>query len=264
MIKINLAPPLELENKYWYVPELTIFALILCGSLLGTEFYVGTVEREIADYRVETDQLRRNTKRLRVDVERYAQINAQLDVLKEKIKAIERITVSKIARYLPIVLLEHLQNLKPEGVWFTSLADDSKGSQIKISGGAFDSLLIAEFLSALEETKQQDFDPTDIRTQVYFPSVFLEKVTTSGASQVERQKSEPESEAQKALKETKEIQVSEKSSGKDVSGTGPQFPELSKFPIFFLTLKYGERGEEAEETTPRAEESGDTKELGKE
>ncbi|MBI2603412.1 MAG: PilN domain-containing protein [Deltaproteobacteria bacterium] len=249
MIKINLAPPLELENKYWYIPELVLFALLLGGALLGTELYVGSVEHEIADFQVETQLLRRNTKRLQVDVQRYAQIKTQLDVLAEKIGAIERITVSKIARYLPIILLEHFQNLKPEGMWFTSLSDDSPSKQIKIAGAAFDSLLIAEFISALEETKQQEFDPTDIRTHVFFPAVFLEKVTTAGTSQTERQKTTSGTEAQKALQEVREIQVTEKGSGSD-AGAMQKFPELSKFPMFFLTVKYGERGELKPEPKP--------------
>ena len=119
---------------------------------------------------------------LQVDIKRYKVIDQQVQELEGKIKSLKEITASKIKRYKPIILLEILQNLKPAGVWFSHVEDETNNSELNIVGGAFDSILIAEFISKLNSTKFQQPVVYDLKTHVYFENIFLERVSNSGAS----------------------------------------------------------------------------------
>ena len=88
-----------------------------------------------------------------------------------KLRALNAITDSRLAKYRPLIAIEHLQNLKPEAVWLTTLTvEDGK---IELEAMATDNVLVAEFITALKSTQLQDIDPADLRTQVYFSDVTL-------------------------------------------------------------------------------------------
>jgi len=74
-----------------------------------------------------------------------------------------------------VIVTEHLQNLKPEGVWYTEIVVGTEGADtFSIKGQAFDNLLIAELMSSIRATELQDVDDADLRTQVYFTGIELE------------------------------------------------------------------------------------------
>ena len=212
MIRINLAPPDELESPYWWVPDALIFAFVLALGVIGVNYYMGFSEKEIEKLKAEAVTLNAGTAAMQVDVQRHKELTARIDTLEQKRQALSRITESKIARYLPIVLVEHIQNLKPEGIWFARVsfvtsrknANDAGpgappergelgealgkkpkpvqaaepatpvGNTIEVEGHAFDNVILAEFMTALKATRNQEADPQDVRTQVFFENVDLE------------------------------------------------------------------------------------------
>ena len=122
MIKINLTPVEELENPYWWIPDAAVLLLTLMISLGGVYIYVSTVEAEIAAQEADKNRMVAETQALTSDVERYNSLNQKIEQLESKKFSLKRITESKLVRFLPIILLENIQNLKPAGVWLTALA----------------------------------------------------------------------------------------------------------------------------------------------
>lgn len=122
MIKINLTPVEELENPYWWIPDLSVLLLTLAISLGGVYIYVSSVEAEIAAQEADKNRMAAETQALASEVERYNSLNQKIEQLESKKFSLKRITESKLVRFLPIILLENIQNLKPAGVWLTALA----------------------------------------------------------------------------------------------------------------------------------------------
>ncbi|MFK7823513.1 MAG: PilN domain-containing protein [Oligoflexales bacterium] len=248
MININLSPIEERENKLWFLPDVILFCLITFGGYAAATFYLGQIEDEIIRTNVERQELEKSYRRLKPDLERFAQLNKEVEQLKKKLNSLKQITVSKIARYKPIILLEHLQNLKPDGVWFTFLKDESQDNIIRLTGRSFDNLLVAEFMSALLATRLQEVDSSDIRTQVFFSAANLGRVAIADAraNQVQTQRSDEEYRAFIATQDNKLAEGAPSSSGGGSSSSA--FPEMDKFPSFELSLQYQERGSLADES----------------
>jgi len=194
MIKINLCPIDELENQYWYVPDLVVTALVGVAVFLALQFYLGTIQNEIDVVLADVASLEESTANLSPDLERFKHLGKDISDLNSKLNALTSITVSKIAKYKPVIVLEHLQNLRPEGVWFESVRigfgdpvakggaagatnqpPDQAASEdsFEIRGQAFDNILTAEFMTAIRSTDSQDIDSADLRTQVYFNDLTL-------------------------------------------------------------------------------------------
>ena len=246
MININLSPIEERENKLWFLPDLILLVLIGFGGYAASAFYLGQIEDEILRVNEERQDFEKSYRRLKPDLERFAQLNKEVDQLKKKLNSLKQITVSKIARYKPVILLEHLQNLKPEGVWFTYLKDESRDNIIRLSGRSFDNLLVAEFMSALLATRLQEVDSTDIRTQVFFSAANLSRVAIDDARAIfEQQRTDEEYRAFIATQDSKLSDPGTNSSG---GGNVGAFPEMDKFPKFELSVQYQERGSLAGES----------------
>ena len=189
MIKINLAPIEELESPYWWVPDILAFALILGISLVGVDYYLDITRLEIERLNVEIESLNQNYRDLQQDVDRYNGLQKNITQLKAMRNSLQKITESKLTRYTPVILLEHVQNLKPEGVWLTQInfggAQDDGGDDRKVdgknaitlNGNAMNNIVLAEFLTLLKSTKNQDVDAGDLRSQVYFDEVILYTAT---------------------------------------------------------------------------------------
>ena len=239
MININLSPIEERENKFWFLPDLILLVLIGLGGYAATNFYLGQIQDEIVRVDEERRDFEKSYRRLKPDLERFAQLTKEVEQLKKKLNSLKQITVSKIARYKPIIILEHLQNLKPEGVWFTHLKDESDNSIIRLTGRSFDNLLVAEFLSALLATRLQEVDSTDIRTQVYFSSAYLGRVSIANA-RAKRQNRRNDKEY-KAFEATQDKKLTEGNRGGTSTTSSSLFPEMEKFPAFEVSIQYKER-----------------------
>ncbi len=253
MIHINLAPPTEIKDKLWFIPELALFLFILAVSWTGVQLFLGHIEDQTTTLRNEIEDIGKNIAKLHPDVEKFEQMTNQIQILKDKIRAVQKITVSKTARYLPVILLEHLQAFKPEGLWFNSVEQDARSSQIRVSGGAFDGLLIAEFMASLENTKKQAPTVNDVKSFIYFTRVDLDHVSSEGSGAGGSggsgggSDSADSAEAKKAFKKTKDIKAFKGSGGGGDSNRS--FPELGSFPSFSLTIQYAEHGDEAAPVT---------------
>ena len=112
---------------------------------------------------------------------RYDSLNAEVESLRGKILAVQQITSSKTDRYRSVILIDILDNLRPKGIWFTNLSDDTGSQTIYLSGGGFDPLLIAKFMTNLIALKRQKVSITDLRSNFYFSKIVLEKVSSGGA-----------------------------------------------------------------------------------
>lgn len=232
MIKINLVPIEELENPHWYLPEVMTMVLTVMISWFAVQAYLDGIREDIDNFSTDTANLEMSYKTILKETVRYDQLDKDISDLKDKLDSLRKITTSKIERFKPVILFEHLQNLKPEGLWFNYLADNSSGNTIALVGKAFDSLLIADFMAAIDATKNQVYDSSDLRTQVYFSNVNLERVSTQGA---ESRGASTSPVAQTIQSATQFWTVSDS-----------DFPELKEFPSFQLTLTYAERKQESE------------------
>ncbi|EFX60342.1 hypothetical protein DAPPUDRAFT_124509, partial [Daphnia pulex] len=194
----------ELQNPYWWLPDLASLLIIVGVSFGSIYFYFASIENEINAREIEKQRLVQETALLEGDVEKFNSLNVKISALDSKKSSLQRITESKLVRYLPIILLENIQNLKPEGVWFSSVGFVEKSASqpaippppsnvpdpsavpgqrleaksgqnnpltIEISGSARDNVLIAEFMMALKATQNQSFEKSDLRTQIFFSEI---------------------------------------------------------------------------------------------
>ena len=127
MIKINLAPAEELASPFWWAPDAIVFSSVFGIAMLTSFLILSNITGQIDTVNAEKSKLDQENESLKGDVDRYASISKEIAELQRIKESYSRITETKLARYLPIIILEHLQNLKPQGVWFTKvefLADE--------------------------------------------------------------------------------------------------------------------------------------------
>lgn len=214
MIKINLTPVEELENQNWWWPDAIGLAFIVLLSVLSGYYYLYTLETQVEEYRQEAVAFEQKYRNLKGDIDKYEELSESIVLLQSKKESLTKITDSKVLRYLPIILIENLQNLKLEGIWFNqvkiiSLKDNSttvdkkeptasnidtsksikveasRSSKIwiELDGTALNNSLVAEFMTALQDTIDQDVDPDDLRTQVAFDEVSIAHASSKKISQ---------------------------------------------------------------------------------
>ncbi len=211
MIKINLCPIDELESQYWYVPDIAVAVVIAVVSFLGVQYYLGTIQERIDTANANVASLTDSYDKLAPDLAKFASLQTDVATLNTRLNALKAITVSKISKYKPVIVIEHFQNLKPDGVWFESLKIGVETpNSFEVKGQAFDNVLTAEFMTALRSTESGDSDDSDLRTQVFFNGLALEATKP------------PE------------------------GGVGEGFPELVSYPEFLIKGKFQERGAPAE------------------
>lgn len=199
-VKINLAPLEELENPNWWIPDVATLLVVFCLAYFGLEYHFSILRDEIATNDTKTAQIQTQRKTLKKKLKDAAAKQQKIAELEAMYGAISRITESKMRRYLPIIIVEHIQNLMPEGVWLSQLTlGDGEGGpkqsqqnrnagrprtagqnsasdtaltkfkdEITVEGFALDNILLAEFMTQIKATAAGEFDETDIRTQIFF------------------------------------------------------------------------------------------------
>lgn len=211
MIKINLTPFEELDNPRWWVPDAAILVLVMLITFGAVYLYIDSIEQKIAAKEAEKASMVTETANLQGEVSKFNDLNTKIGTLDNRKNSLKRITESKLIRYLPVILMENIQNLKPDKVWLTGLAfvDKKKDENvppppapipvqtdgsvppptptpvqaapvkkdiefpttIEISGSAVDNIAIAEFMLSLKATQNQSFEKSDLRTQLFFSDV---------------------------------------------------------------------------------------------
>jgi len=234
VILINLAPPDELESPYWWAPDLLAFLLVLALGVAAVEGYLSYTFAEVSRLNDERSNLENLMTSIQPDLEQHKHLLQDIATLDAKRTALARITESKLVRYLPIILVEHIQNLKPEGLWLTRLSfvplhspeggpnqgasapltpppaaappadgapraaevptkspSQDANDTIQLEGYAFDNILVAEFIMALKSTRDQEVDPSDVRTQLYFEDIQLDFTVAASVDRKLQERSEP-------------------------------------------------------------------------
>lgn len=173
MIKINLVPVDELENQLWWVADAAVLLIVACAGFFGSQWYLGKIQEQTDEISVRAAGLEETTAALQPEITRYKGLQAKKDALNEKLNSLQRITVTKISKFEPVIVLEHLQNLKPEGIWFSKLHIGIPAGTFKIFGQGFDNLLLAEFMTGIRSTETQEKDDSDLRTHIFFANLEL-------------------------------------------------------------------------------------------
>jgi Tfp pilus assembly protein PilN len=225
-----------MENPYWYLPEASMFILSLVITWFAVQANLDYTVDKITELDNNIVLKSTSLSSIRLETSRYSKLDGDIENLNEKLNSLQKITVSKIARFKPVILMEHLQNLKPDGVWFSYISDNTKEKTLTVIAKAFDSILIAEFMSALKATQSQVVEDSDLRTQVYFDRIRLERVATTGFE-------DDAGSSGKIQTFVDPLQIEVAGSFWTV-GDG-KFPEMKKFPSFQLTISYSEREAQA-------------------
>jgi Tfp pilus assembly protein PilN len=174
MIRINLVPQEELDNPHWYVPYAVFLLVVLAAGWFAASAHIDAMRNQVSVINASRDSFRENYSRLEPDLLRFSNLQKNKAELSSKLAALQAITVTKISRFKPILVLEHLLNLRPDGVWFSNLTIPVSGSSLTLQGFALDHVLVSEFAALLKATASQDADAADLRTQVYFDDVQLQ------------------------------------------------------------------------------------------
>lgn len=178
MIKTQLCPSGELENKNWWVADACLFVLIAFGGYVLMEQYFDGIRDDISRLQEKKAHWEQEVASKQSGVEKFKNLNDEIELLKRKIGALSKITTSKIDKVKPLLALDQLQTLWLEGVWYEELDYSTTGS-LRLVGSAHDSILIAEYMLGLRETMNLDTRNDDLRTQIGFENLSLKTATTS-------------------------------------------------------------------------------------
>jgi len=179
MIKINLCPREEMENPHWWVVDAIVVVTLAFGGIFALQQYESSYQEKIEEATRQKESFDTSFAELKPDLDRAEELRKDNKNLTDLLTALQAITTSKIEKFKPVIVLEHMQTLKPEGVWYKTMEIDT-ANKITLTGQAFDNILIAEFAMALRATQNQDPDASDLRTQVQFSDLKLNSVSTSG------------------------------------------------------------------------------------
>ncbi len=183
MIKINLAPIEELDSQFWWVPDFLVGFIVFAVAYFAVTYYIGSIDDQIKAAYAEKSRMESTIAKLDPEVKRHTSLLEKRIKLSEKVDALKNITKVKLSRYMPVIVLEHIQNMKPAGVWFEELEVKKQGEEISLKGRALSNELIAEYIKILKESVNNLVDANDLRTQVYFYSDTLSFTRKSGDSE---------------------------------------------------------------------------------
>lgn len=175
MLRIQLCPEGELENEHWYTYDALVFCVMAMLTWMAAGFWLNTMRDEILRLNDTAETWDKQTAEAQPMLQRHKALKSEIDVLDRKIEALKRITLNHPEKIRPIVVMEQLQTLRPEGLWYLTLTlDDS--NRLKIQGASMDSLLISEFLLGMRETMNPETWTNDVRTQVGFQNITVKEM----------------------------------------------------------------------------------------
>lgn len=236
MISINLAPTEELENRYWYSFDILAFVSICALLFGGSRIYVWIIENQISTVETEKLQLETRIHGLKTASDRFDEIHRVIEREDKNLRSIRSITTSKIAKYEPVILLEYLQTLKPDGVWLDSVQENHAKKMLLITGGAFDNVLIADFMTLLSDTQHVEPSIENVRSLIHFSDVILEKISTDGNSKTETKGGNPSARFDSPAAMVLDRPFSASTSNAKI--TQQIFPEVKGRPVFSMLLRY--------------------------
>lgn len=190
IIRVNLAPFEELENPNWWIPDAATFVLAFALAYAALTSHFDSIEEEIAALQTQTTEINGKIQGLTDQLNRVKELQKRKTTLETMRRSVYRITDSKLSKYLPVILVEHLQNLLPQGIWLETVnvsigvnedsdSEDDRpkgslfGKKMRINGTSLDNIILAEFMTQLKATRNQETDPADLRTLVFFNDINL-------------------------------------------------------------------------------------------
>jgi hypothetical protein len=175
MITINLAPWELIRDHYWYVKDLLVLFLAIALVSVGALYYEQEEQNQIKKIQFVIDTWNTDIQNMSHDVQAFRSLKESLSHLQKQKEAVQYLTHQQKELYEPIILLEHIQNLMPEGVWISEFIQDSQKKEIRMKGFAWDHIKIANLMKTLASTQTQTRDPVNLRSLIFFQNLKLEE-----------------------------------------------------------------------------------------
>ena len=83
-------------------------------------------------------------------------------------------------KYQPLLVIDAIQAIKPEGVWFDDFKIERFGEDLEINASAKSGLLVAEFITKLKATYDSVAEKDDYLSQVKFRNISIGTVEKKG------------------------------------------------------------------------------------
>jgi hypothetical protein len=178
MLKIQLCPESELENRQWWVSDAVVAVLAITVSYFSATSALNAIKDETLRLNAVKLNWTKQYDEIAPSLGKFKNLDAEILLLNAKLASLKRITVSKIDKVLPIVVMEQIQTLTPQGVWVHS-AKFHEDRSISVSGSSKDSLLISEYLLGVRETMNPETTTADVRTRIGFGDLGIKEIKSS-------------------------------------------------------------------------------------
>jgi hypothetical protein len=172
MIKTQLCPAAELEDKKWWIKDATMVLGFVVLGYWTAGFILDLKRNETAELTAKKERWAEEYKVKEPAIEQFKGLKAEMDRLNKKIASIKAITTSRIDKVRGLIALDQLQTLWIEGIWYNYVKLDADGT-LRINGSANDSLLVGEFMLGMRESMNHETTNDDLRTQIGFEDVSI-------------------------------------------------------------------------------------------
>ncbi len=148
MIKINLLPVRAAKKKETAVQQIIIFCIVVLvvGAVVMSLYFVKRIQVSAAKNDITAANNKINE--LKTKIGKLEELKALKEQVKKKLDVLSQLRKNKTG---PAQRLATISDLTPEQLWLTGYSE--AGSDVKISGIAFTEELIAQFMRALEVSK---------------------------------------------------------------------------------------------------------------
>ena len=148
MIKINLLPVRAAKKKETAIQQIAIAgAVVAVVALIAVSFYI--FERmQVASVKNEIAAANKKINDLKAKIGKLEELKTTKEQVRKKLEILAQLRKNKTG---PAQRLATLSDLTPEQLWLTSYGELNQ--DVKISGIAFTEDLIAQYMKALEASK---------------------------------------------------------------------------------------------------------------
>ena len=148
MIKINLLPVRAAKKKETAIQQIAIAgAVVAVVALIAVSFYI--FERmQVASVKNEIAAANKKLNDLKAKIGKLEELKTTKEQVRKKLEILAQLRKNKTG---PAQRLATLSDLTPEQLWLTSYSELNQ--DVKISGIAFTEDLIAQYMKALEASK---------------------------------------------------------------------------------------------------------------
>lgn len=179
MIHVNLAPELEIEEPNWWVGDAIVFGLSLGAAFLICLAIGALLDSKNNRIEAKINKYRSDARSLAPKIAKYKDLNKQSAKLELMITELSKLYENEHKLLRPIVWLENLQRMKPQGVWLSEVSLNDFGKKFTVNGGGESNSLVAEFIRNLRSVEKGSYVDSDPRTWFAARGIQLEQVGTS-------------------------------------------------------------------------------------